>query len=175
MCESLESMDHIYFECEAPGEKEIWAEAKSLWARTKCDWPQLSVGAVIGCGLLEVRNKKGKIAQGASQLLRILVSEAEFLIWKLRNTRVIDEKSEDPSPQKVINRFRAAIERRFLLAIALTNHNRFRERALNKIVMRNTWSKVTVSPEGRAAPSNWWAGAELLVSIWPPRPRGRER
>ncbi|EJD32435.1 hypothetical protein AURDEDRAFT_77673, partial [Auricularia subglabra TFB-10046 SS5] len=114
-CETLESMDHILLECDAPGQNAIWRETRLLWSRTGLEWPALNLGLILGCALVEIRDADGKRHKGASRLFRILVSEAAFLIWKLRNERRI-QNQDDPEKhafeQEIVNRWRAQIEKR---------------------------------------------------------------
>ncbi|KZV88014.1 hypothetical protein EXIGLDRAFT_607892 [Exidia glandulosa HHB12029] len=175
-CEVLESMDHILFECDAEGQGLIWQEAKDLWSRTGRPWPEVSLGAVIGCGLIVIRDERGKAIPGAARLLKIIISEAAFLIWKIRCERVIGN-GNDPekalSEVEISNRFRAAIQKRLKIDTMLTSKRKFKQRAIPTKILRATWEDV-LFPNG-GAPERWWSRPELLVSMWPPRPRGRER
>ncbi|EJD53445.1 hypothetical protein AURDEDRAFT_54731, partial [Auricularia subglabra TFB-10046 SS5] len=140
--------------------------------------PELGLGTVLGCALVEFRNEKGQLQRGAARLFRILVSEAAFLIWKLRNERRIQNQDDDrqwPIDQEIIGRWRASIERRLWIDAHWTNTRKYKRKALDWRLMKSTWEKVLHRPHGEAAPKDWWAGPEFLVSIWPPRPRGRER
>ncbi|EJD38775.1 hypothetical protein AURDEDRAFT_71775 [Auricularia subglabra TFB-10046 SS5] len=177
-CEVTESMDHVLLECDAPGRAEVWAEARSLWSRTGHAWPDMSLGLITGCALVDFRDQQGKSLRGLSRLFRIVVSESAFLIWKLRNERRIqrsDSLNELPTKEEIVGRWRNGMERRFRIDAHWTNTRRFKKKALNPLLLKETWGRVTIGPDGGATPQNWWAGPELLVSIWPTRPRGRER
>ncbi|KAJ3817970.1 ribonuclease H-like domain-containing protein, partial [Lentinula raphanica] len=86
-CNTTESMEHILLACQAPGQRELWDLTKQLWERTGQTWVDLSMGAILGCGLADIRNEKGERLSGKSRLWRILVSETAYLIWKLRCER----------------------------------------------------------------------------------------
>ncbi|KZV84353.1 hypothetical protein EXIGLDRAFT_624316 [Exidia glandulosa HHB12029] len=176
-CEVLETMDHILFECTALGQEIIWAEAKKIWSRTAHAWPEMSLGLVFGCGLIVIRNERGKAIAGATRLLRILISEAAYLIWKIRNERRIkfgDDPEQEHTEEEIIRRFKAAINKRLRMDMITTSKRKFKQRALPLRLMRATWEDILLWPDG-GMPDKWWARPELLVSIWPPRPRGRER
>ncbi|EJD55607.1 hypothetical protein AURDEDRAFT_26456, partial [Auricularia subglabra TFB-10046 SS5] len=144
-CETLESMDHILFECGAPGQVEVWREARDLWARTGRDWPEVNFGTAIGCGLMTIRKEDGTPLRGASRLLRILVSEAVFLIWKIRNERRIqnqDDPEKHSAEDEITGRWRAAIERRLKLDMNLASRKKFKSRALKWKIVLSTWAPV---------------------------------
>ncbi|EJD39619.1 hypothetical protein AURDEDRAFT_20640, partial [Auricularia subglabra TFB-10046 SS5] len=79
LCESLKSMDHILFECTAPGQEVIWREVRDLWSRTGLQWPGVNFGTTFGCGKMMVCNQDGRVLPGLSRLFWILTSEAAFL------------------------------------------------------------------------------------------------
>ncbi|EJD38618.1 hypothetical protein AURDEDRAFT_72067, partial [Auricularia subglabra TFB-10046 SS5] len=116
--------------------------------------------------------------RGPSRLLRILTSEAAFLIWKIRNERRIKNK-DDPEKHavetEITNRFRSTIERRFRVDVNMTSKKSYKGKALKWKTMAQTWELVLYRSHGEPRPLSWCAGPELLVGIWPPRPRGRER
>ncbi|EJD38137.1 hypothetical protein AURDEDRAFT_28217, partial [Auricularia subglabra TFB-10046 SS5] len=154
-CETLESMDHILFECTAPGQEAIWREVRVLWSRTGLQWPGVNFGTTFGCGKnfgttfgcgkMTVCDQDGHVLPGPSRLFRILTSEAAFLIWKIRNERRIQNK-DDPekhvSETEIINRFRSTIERRFRVDVNMTNRKRYKSKALKWKTMAQTWERV---------------------------------
>ncbi|KAJ6453427.1 hypothetical protein C8R47DRAFT_929604, partial [Mycena vitilis] len=88
-CGALEDLEHILVGFESPGQKMIWKAAKNLWQEKEAIWPEVSLGTILGCGLAEFRDEEGKVKRGTQRLYRILMSESAYLIWKLRNDRVI--------------------------------------------------------------------------------------
>ncbi|KDQ57929.1 hypothetical protein JAAARDRAFT_108514, partial [Jaapia argillacea MUCL 33604] len=98
-----ELMEHILLKCNAQEGPIIWGLARGLWPMEHGEWPQLTIGMILGSGSLKVRppgnntgtdqggrrvNAKSK---GASRLLQILASESAHLIWAIRCLRVIQD------------------------------------------------------------------------------------
>lgn len=103
-CRADETMDHLLTNCEHPTTKKIWIKAKELWPHHEDTWPRISLGSIIGYNTLSIetlqkrkdetgKEKLTKIYDpGAMQLLRILISEAAYLIWTLQCERTIQER-----------------------------------------------------------------------------------
>ncbi|KAJ7163036.1 hypothetical protein C8R46DRAFT_1164174 [Mycena filopes] len=81
-CNEPEDLEHILLKCRRPGQALMWSLAKNLWLRKHKIWPELSLGGILGVGLADFLNEKGKSLRGASRLYRILISETAFAIWK---------------------------------------------------------------------------------------------
>jgi hypothetical protein len=94
-CREEESMNHILLECRHPARNLVWNNAKCLWPHSDDTWPPLNVGMTLGCGTLTVKtpnpqqNGVQAYNKGTTRLLRILISEATYLIWTLRCERSI--------------------------------------------------------------------------------------
>jgi ribonuclease HI len=88
-CETMEDLEHILTGCRSPRQEIVWRAAEALWLEKESAWPTVSLGTILGCGLAEFRDDKGKLKRGTQRLYRILISESAYLIWKLRNDRVI--------------------------------------------------------------------------------------
>ena len=100
-CETTETMEHILFECQEPGQTPIWGLAEEVWSRTGHEWPGHDLITLLGGGLLRFeppeiqeteerdKRKKKKKKDGRQRLLTILLTESAYLIWKLRNERRI--------------------------------------------------------------------------------------
>jgi hypothetical protein len=73
-----------------------------------------------------------------SRLYQIIVSEAAYLIWRLRNNRVINEKACE-SHTEAQNRLDYIIKNREKIDSLLTNKYRYKRRAMKKGIVRNTW------------------------------------
>ena len=94
-CNKDETMNHILIECEQRARTTIWEKAKELWPYEEGTWPTISLGTIIGCNALQVeitkmikdrRGQEQRIKthdQGATRLLKILISESAYLIWTL--------------------------------------------------------------------------------------------
>jgi hypothetical protein len=95
MCREDESMNHILLECRHPARTLVWDRVRRLWPHGNDTWPPLNIGTTLGCGTLTVKtsnprqNNELTHNDGATRLLRILISEATYLIWTLRCERTI--------------------------------------------------------------------------------------
>ncbi|GLB44704.1 putative RNA-DNA hybrid ribonuclease activity [Lyophyllum shimeji] len=80
----LETMEHILTDCETPGQKEVWEEAKRLWSRKReGDWFEPSLGVILGSPLAAFKDEGGNKLAGDTRLYRILMAESAYLIWKM--------------------------------------------------------------------------------------------
>ena len=168
VCGQIESMGHILSECDAPGQKEIWALAESFWKQRNKKWPRPSVGAVLSCAVAPFKTKKGKPKSGDARLYRILMTESAHLIWKIRNERVIKEEDQPPRPpitrQEIHARWRTAMNARLAEDCALTNAGKYGKKALAKSLVERTWSKTLQDEDD--LPHDWWRGnSEVLVGM----------
>ncbi|KAJ3805366.1 hypothetical protein F5876DRAFT_69854 [Lentinula aff. lateritia] len=142
-----ESLEHILLECRAPGQKEIWSFAENLWAKNGMNWPDLKfdIGTILGCGLADFRNRQKKREKGKSRLFRIMISESAYLIWKLRNERVINDRPA-LSKLQIKNRWKWTIENRLRTDCLLTSI-KFSRRILSQKIIKATWGKVVENVE----------------------------
>ncbi|KAJ3884468.1 hypothetical protein GG344DRAFT_60480 [Lentinula edodes] len=142
-----ESLEHILLECRAPGQKEIWSFAKNLWAKNGMSWPDLKfdIGTILGCGLADFRNRQKKREKGKSRLFRIMISESAYLIWKLRNERVINDRPA-LSKLQIKNQWKWTIENRLRTDCLLTSI-KFSRRMLSQKIIKATWGKVVENVE----------------------------
>ncbi|KAJ4480833.1 hypothetical protein J3R30DRAFT_3240207, partial [Lentinula aciculospora] len=85
-------LEHTLMECKIPGQQEVWERAKEIWEGTGSRWKDINFGVIMGCGLIDFKKEDGKKSTGLSRLFRIIVLESTYLIWKLRNERVIGGK-----------------------------------------------------------------------------------
>ena len=105
-------MEHILTVCNIRGQKEIWKLAEEAWHKKEPKWENPSFSEIMTVGIRQVENKEGKQIQGATCLQRILISEAAYLIWKIRCDRVINEK-EEISQKELKNRWLHTIDSKF--------------------------------------------------------------
>ncbi|KAJ7861168.1 hypothetical protein B0H13DRAFT_1621094, partial [Mycena leptocephala] len=60
-CGTIETMEHIMSQCEAPGQKEIWELTKGLWLKRNPKWAWPGIGTIISAGLAAFKDDQGKI------------------------------------------------------------------------------------------------------------------
>ncbi|KAJ7203279.1 hypothetical protein GGX14DRAFT_535913 [Mycena pura] len=182
-CGEPEDLEHILVRCESPGREMIWAAAKTLWLERQKTWPEilyhfiqfslavtLSLGTILGCGLAEFRDSRGKIDRGAQRLYRVLISESAYLIWRLRNERVIDRDGEPASEEEIVNKFKFTINQRLQMDRLLAN--RPRRGKLPKLppkLVLATWSGIMDNEH--SLPTDWLGEPRVLVGnrAFPPR------
>ncbi|KAJ6587986.1 hypothetical protein B0H19DRAFT_1300332 [Mycena capillaripes] len=63
-CEETGDLEHILLKCERPGQELIWKLTRDLWLEKHSRWPDLSLGSILGCGLVSLRDNDGKFFQG---------------------------------------------------------------------------------------------------------------
>src|ERR1700761_5988392 len=159
-CGVTENLAHILLECTAPGQQEIWAAAEELWKKKAGHWPELSLESLLGCGL--ARFPKEAVPAGCERLYRILISESMFVIWKLRNERVINPNITVHSVPEILNRWSAALTDRFEIDRVLANRPRKGKQAfLDPTRVIDTWSLVLAS--GSTLGVEWLKRAGVLV------------
>jgi ribonuclease HI len=111
-CNTLEDLEHILVKCQCAGRETIWRAAEKLWLEKESDWPEVSLGTILGCGLAEFHDESGKEKKGTRRLYRILMSESAYLIWRIRNDRVISRGGEPATEDEIVNRWKFAINQR---------------------------------------------------------------
>jgi hypothetical protein len=166
-CGTTDSMEHILTECEAPGQNEVWALAKTLWLKKHNSWPQiLNVGSIVGCGLANFKASSGKYKPGTNRLYRILLSESAYLIWKIRCERVLERPDCEHwhSSIEIQNRWLHTMNRRLEHDCAMTGQQ-YGKKALKKEIVLQTWSG-TLRDE-QSLPENWIKKPGVLVGIEP--------
>ncbi|KAJ7610021.1 hypothetical protein DFH06DRAFT_1016885 [Mycena polygramma] len=161
-CGTLEDLEHILVGCEAPGQEVIWKAAETLWLEKESVWPEVSLGTILGCGLAEFRDDGGKLKRGTQRLYRILISESAYLIWRLRNDRVISRDGVPATEDEITNKWKFAINQRLQMDKLMANRPLKGKRpALAPPLVLETWSK-TLDNE-RSLPDNWLREPRVLV------------
>ncbi|KAF6763487.1 hypothetical protein DFP72DRAFT_745224, partial [Ephemerocybe angulata] len=105
----------------------------------------VTVGTVLGVGLLTIRDSKGKILKGRTRLLQILISESAHLIWCLRCEWRIGRQCRLEclhTAAEITSRWRAAVSRRLRIDWALANKQAYGRRALNLKLVQATWHQI---------------------------------
>ncbi|KAJ7721944.1 hypothetical protein DFH07DRAFT_1007291, partial [Mycena maculata] len=156
-CGVTESMElHILTKCEARGRKQVWDLASEAWQLKTGQDLSPTPGEIMACGTITKGNT------GETRLYRILVSESAFLIWCLRNARVIGSKGE-PSEREIRNRWLRIVNNRIALDCALTESAKYGHRSLKKSIVCKTWSKVLLDED--RLPDDWMRETGVLVGI----------
>ncbi|KAJ7191976.1 hypothetical protein GGX14DRAFT_380572, partial [Mycena pura] len=175
-CGVTESLEHILVNCGSPRQEIIWEAAETLWLERESKWPGVSLGTVLGCGLAEFRDGGGKIDRGAQRLYRILMSESAYLIWRLRNERVIDRDGVPASEEEIINKFKFTINQRLQMDKLLANRPRKGKLpALPPKLVLQTWAGILDDLGERQLPADWLREPRVLVGsrAFPPRTQQR--
>ncbi|KAJ7190514.1 hypothetical protein GGX14DRAFT_604158 [Mycena pura] len=161
-CGEIESLEHILIHCESPGRELIWTAAETLWLERESEWPEISLGTVLGCGLAEFRADGGKIDRGAQRLYRILISESAYQIWRLRNEHVIDRDGVPASEEEIMNKFKFAINQQLQMDKLLANRPRKGKLPVlpPKLVL-TTWSGIL--DDAQNLPADWLRVPRVLV------------
>jgi ribonuclease HI len=161
-CGTLEDLEHILVSCSCPGQEIIWRAAKTLWLEKESDWPPISLGSILGCGLAEFKDEKGKLKRGSQRLYRILISESAYLIWKLRNDRVISRDGEPAAEDEIMNKWKFAINQRLQVDKLMANRPiKGKCPALAPQLVLETWSNTL--DEESSLPANWLWEPRVLV------------
>ncbi|KAJ7844549.1 hypothetical protein B0H13DRAFT_2286348 [Mycena leptocephala] len=161
-CGIEEDLEHILTKCESPGQELVWQEVRNIWGKKSENWPTPSLGVILGCGLAEFRNGDGKRHEGTERLYRILVSEAAYLIWKIRNERVINRDGAPATEQEIINKWHYHINHRLQVDKILANRPpEGKKSALAPKKVLETWSGI-LAEEGMM-PENWLREPRVLV------------
>ncbi|KAI0358274.1 ribonuclease H-like protein [Trametes cingulata] len=158
-CNETESLEHIVLECPAPGAREIWDLAKALLQKRGVILPSLSFGTILAAPAVSLGKERG----GVSRLLRLVLCESTYLIWKLRCERVLDD-ARDPlvghSKPEITARWLASLNARLLLDKQLATA-RLKRRTVSRAEVLATWSGVLQNE--RELPDDWLDSREVLV------------
>jgi ribonuclease HI len=158
----VEDLDHILLKCKCPGQELVWKAAKTLWKEKEEVWLEVSLGTILGCGLVEFRDDKGKAKAGTQRLYRILISESAYVIWKLRNDRRIARNGAPATEQEILNKWKFAINQRLQVDVTLANRPRKGKRpALAPQLVLTTWSGTLDNEHDLTA--NWLQEPRVLV------------
>jgi len=85
VCSCNELLEHILTECQASGQETVWMLANELLMKKGISLTaKPTFGQTLGCGLANIRDRRGKTLKGSSRLYTIVVSESTYLIWRLR-------------------------------------------------------------------------------------------
>jgi len=164
-CKVDESLEHMMLDCDAPGQKQIWALCARLWGYKYRYWPRLSWGLLLGCNLVKFTSTKGKPMPHKQRLFAILVSTSMHLIWRLRNERRFDKSDEQHTHTEIHNRWVAAIDSVLKRDRLLTNKIHFGRLAFKREMVLYTWSGILWDED--SLPDDWIQSDRVLVGIRP--------
>ncbi|KAJ7226782.1 hypothetical protein GGX14DRAFT_385581 [Mycena pura] len=131
------------------------------------EWPEVSLGTVLGCGLAEFRDGQGKINQGAP-----VIPDLDI---RLRNERVIDRAGRLASEEEIERKFKFVINQRLQMDKVLANRPRKGKRpALPAKLVLATWSGIL--DDAHSLPADWLREPRVLVGSrsFPPRTPSRQ-
>jgi ribonuclease HI len=120
---------------DAPRQALIWKLASKLWKKKAGEEMHHTFGEIMACGAI----KKGDA--GKTHLYWILLLESAYLIWKLRNEKVIGKRN-GASLQEITNRWTKCISVHLELNCLLTNANKWGKKSLKKSLVLATWRKT---------------------------------
>jgi ribonuclease HI len=161
-CGEVETLEHILVDCESPGPAIIWKAAETLWREKEPEWPVISLGNILGCGLMRFEDKRGRLKSGTRRLYRILVSESAYTIWKLRNDRVISRAGTRLTEKEIINKWTYDLNQHLQQDVILANRSAKRNHPrLDPDLVKDTWAG-TLDNEGKL-PDNWLKESRVLV------------
>ena len=159
-------MEHLLTKCNHPTMKTIWTLTSKLWPFETNPWPNPNLGMILGCGSINLQTRRrqrstdravGKILQGPTRLLQILLSESAYLIWVMRCERVIQEKQH--SIREVEERWLRAINERLTIdkitATRIKRSDGFTKRVVD------TWEQLL--EKNGELPIDWLKRSEVLV------------
>ena len=161
-CNEDKTMDHILTGCDYMAQTTIWNSAEELWPYEEGTWPRISLGVIIGCNALnvevtkETKDRRGqtqivkKNDQGATRLLKIIISEAAYLIWILRCERAISGNNRMEREIRAL--WRRVINRK-LSEDKITATKVLRQKHYINIV-ENTWGQALRKRHSNL-PDNW--------------------
>ncbi|KAK0484920.1 hypothetical protein IW261DRAFT_1330832 [Armillaria novae-zelandiae] len=163
-CNQTETMEHILFECEEPGQSQVWRLVRRLWARKESEMPEPDFANMLVTPLLQIHGQNGTKSLGDARLMRIITTEAAHLIWRLRNERVIQrEGNGSTSEREIRNRFLYAMNERLQMDLAALKKKKARKRGISTETVLKTWKGV-IKNEGDL-PEDWTGTTGFLVGI----------
>ncbi|KAH9987229.1 hypothetical protein BJV74DRAFT_774222, partial [Russula compacta] len=147
-CGVTESKQHILLKCNSPARSTIWDKAKGLWPHDQYEWPEISLGTILGIGSITLPDRRrldqpspspvSLKSQGESRLLQILISEVSHLIWVLRCGRAINQ--ENHNVQQIKAQWQKVINNRLTMDKLITTTIKCNKKAIQ--LTKATWEKT---------------------------------
>ncbi|KAI0656077.1 ribonuclease H-like protein, partial [Cubamyces menziesii] len=156
-CGTTEDMDHILTKCMAVGQAHLWRLTRVMLLKRGIPLPEdMGMDLVAGISLCEVTDDNGECKNGDTRLLKIVVTETAYLIWKMRCERVIGREAEQDmqyTVREVDNRWRAALNARLRHDQAMTNVRLAGKKAVASEKVKATWEKLLSNEQD--LPEDW--------------------
>lgn len=177
-CGDLETMNHIMFECPLSAGRYIWPQVRELFRKKGINWPfEDNVNDILSSVFATVKDADGHPRPGAARFIQIVITEAMFVIWKLRNSRVIDRAEDEDerviTQQEAVRALAKALDKRITDDQRLTNRTKYGNRALSRAIVMSTWSGALLNEAN--LPPDWLRQDGVLVGLMVPRSAGLGR
>ncbi|KAF6765699.1 hypothetical protein DFP72DRAFT_798461 [Ephemerocybe angulata] len=140
-CGCTESLEHILTECTRSGQELVWRLVRLALEEKGIEWEDLTLGTILGCAVRE-QKKKDDRRPGQERAYAILVSEAAFLIWKIRCEWRIgrnEEETEAHSDEEIENRWRFMMNAIIEFDYLSSNKERYGTKATDAKLVEATW------------------------------------
>jgi exonuclease III len=169
ICGETESMEHIITDCESIERITIWKLTSKLIETASGTRPELSYPAILGNALRSPTEKAN--SRSNDRLQRIVIAESEYLIWKLRCRRVIQD--ETLTDVMITSAWQDTIAKRVSLDFAATQR-KFKGKALCYKKVSNTWRLLQTGEEENDT-VDWLKRIRVLVGRRRPELDARRR
>ncbi|KAI0361600.1 hypothetical protein OH77DRAFT_1546125, partial [Trametes cingulata] len=159
-CDETESLEHILTGCAAPGQAIVWSMVRALLSKKRIVLPPTSLGTALAAPILTQGNRRKK---GHDRLLRIVMTESVYLIWKLRCERLLDDKydaKDGHHPAEITTRWLACINSRLSVDKSQA-HLRLGAAVPSRAEVLATWQGVLA--DECSLPEDWVDIGEVLV------------
>ncbi|KAJ7580884.1 hypothetical protein C8J56DRAFT_896233 [Mycena floridula] len=181
-CQVTESMEHILLECRRPGQSQLWNLANLIWSQRNQQigvvWPDMTLGLILGCGLVHFKDDTGKYRPALSRFFRIIVTETVHTIWKICCSTVLNRNNVAMAVPQVHNMWVHSMNKHLKIDRSLTSVSRYGKKALSVKTVLDTWSGAL--RDEASLPNSWIWEPRVLVGVEPmknhcvavPRPSG---
>ena len=150
-CGEVETIDHILLECQMGRNQEVWKIAKETWVKTSpkgTPWLEPNGSLIRGLGSMKYPKEDGeeereemkekKKQRINTQRYRIIVSEAVWTIWNMRNKRIFQDIG--PNETKIANEWIELIRRKVEIDFLIIMRGSFKTRKRKLEDYRALWS-----------------------------------
>ena len=178
-CGASDTIDHILFQCPQSAGLLIWPRVKALCQLKNIPWPtNFDLYTILASPFAVFRNPANLPRRGANRLFQIMVTEAAFLIWKLRCRRILDRAEHEPekilTEAEVLRTFSTVLNNRLYDDRTMTNRQKYRSKAIPYALVLETWSGILHKESD--LPHDWISKQNgVLVSNTTCRMNGRNR